>query len=169
LLARACAESIERDRRELIVQAPPEDCLHSLVVAAGGRLCNSESDQGEVFMMKIMEPAKLLAAIAPELEARAKRLQWRRGTELGICVDSTKWRIAYTPRGIRVRSGPLGGHSLTMNRAEFTRLLFGHGDVRETAAAGRIRAATKTALDLAAELFPKLPLWRPAWDDLPAS
>jgi GNAT superfamily N-acetyltransferase len=168
LLARAGAESVERDRRDLIVHAPPAHRLHSLVTAAGGSASNSEADQGEVFMMKIADPIKFLVAITPELEKQAKQSGWRRGTELGLCVDAAKWRIAYTPRGLRVRSGPLGRHVLTMNRAEFTRLLFGHGDVRETVVAARIRATTKTAVDLAGELFPKLALWRPPWDDLPA-
>jgi GNAT superfamily N-acetyltransferase len=167
LLARACAESVERDRRGLVVHAPPEHPLHALVVDAGGSFCNAEADHGEVFMMKIVEPMKLFAAISPELETRVKQAQWRRGTQLGLCVGTSKWRVAFTPRGIRIRSGPLGRHVLTMNRSEFTRLLFGHGDVRETVDAGRIRAATKAAIELAGELFPKLPLWRPTWDDLP--
>ncbi|MCC7087014.1 MAG: GNAT family N-acetyltransferase [Pirellulales bacterium] len=168
LLARACAESVERDRRELIVHAPIEHRLHDLVISAGGTYCNTESSRGEVSMMKIVDPAKLLAAIAPELDRRAKQAHWRRDTELGLCVDSASWRLLYTRTGIRVRGGPLGRHRLTMSRAELTRLICGRGNVRETAAAGRIRAATKEALNLADVLFPKFELWRPMWDDLTA-
>lgn len=50
----------------------------------------------------------------------------------------------------------------------FTRLVLGHGHVRETAFAGRLQASSRAALDLAESLFPCLPLWYPVWDDLPA-
>lgn len=168
LLARACAESVERDRRDIFVQAPPGHRVHSLMTAAGGTLCQAEIDQGEVFMVKIMDPAKLLAAIAPELESRAKTADLRRGTELGLRIGSAVWQVAYTQRGIRIRPGPVGRNYLAMNSAEFARLVLGHGNVCETSAAGRIHPSNKTALELAGSLFPKLPLWRPAWDDLPA-
>jgi hypothetical protein len=83
-------------------------------------------------------------------------------------VEGAKWRLLYTRQGIRVRTGKLGRSYLTLNRAEFARLALGHGSVRETAFAGRVQASTRSAIDLAEILFPKLPLWRPVWDDLPA-
>jgi predicted acetyltransferase len=168
LLARACAEFVERDRRDLFVHAPPEHRVHSLLKAAGGTHCHAESDQGEVFMVKIIDPVKFLTAIAPELELRAKGADLQRGVELGLRVGAANWRIVYTHRGIRIRPGPMGRSYLSMNSAELTRLVLGHGKVSEIAAAGRIHASNKSALELADALFPKLPLWRPAWDDLPA-
>ncbi len=107
------------------------------------------------------------AAWSPELEARAKQAGLPRETELGLSVDGAKWRLVYTRRGFRVRTGKLGRSYLTLSRAEFTRLALGHGSVRETAFAGRIQASTQTALELAELLFPQVPLWRPPWDDLP--
>lgn len=86
-------------------------------------------------------------------------------TELGLEVDGAKWRLIFTRRGFRVRSGKLGRSYLTLSRVEFTRLALGHGSIRETAETGRIQASTQTALDLAEILFPRLPLVRGEWDD----
>ncbi len=169
LLARACAESVERDRQELFVDGPPEHRIHGLVTAAGGMLHNTEVNQTEVFMVKIIDQKKMLTTISPELDIRAKQAELRRGTELGLSVGKSKWRLVYTNRGMRIRTGPLGRNYLTMNQAEFTRLVLGHGNVHETADAGRISASTQASLDLAGALFPKLPRWCPSLDDLPAS
>jgi len=169
LLARAARDVIEHDRQDLFLCAPPSHGLHRVMSEAGGVLCHQEADaQQEVYMVKVVDPLKFLAMIGPELEARAKQAGLARDTELGFSVDGTKWRLVYTRRGMRVRGGSLGRRYLTMNRAEFTRLMLGHGSVRETAFAGRIRASTQTALDLADALFPRLPLYRPVWDELGA-
>jgi predicted acetyltransferase len=168
LLARACSDAIEHDRQELVLNAPPNHALHRLIVAAGGVHQNQEADKNEVFMMKIIDPLKFLAILAPELECRAKHAGLARGTELGLQVDGAKWRLIYTHHGFRVRTGKLGRSYLTMNRAEFTRLALGHGRAQEAALAGRVQHSTHSALQLAEILFPQLPLWRPAWDDLPA-
>jgi hypothetical protein len=47
--------------------------------------------------------------------------------------------------------------------------LLGHLDVRESIASGRLAASTGVAEELAGALFPRVPLWRPPWDDLPAA
>jgi predicted acetyltransferase len=166
LLARACSDAIEHDRQELVLQSPPGHALHRLVVAAGGIHHHQEADQNEVFMVKIIDPLKFLALLAPELEARAKQAGLPRDTELGLQVEGAKWRLNYTRHGFRVRTGKLGRSYLTMNRAEFTRLALGHCRVPEAAFAGRIQHSTRNALELAETLFPQLPLWRPGWDDL---
>jgi predicted acetyltransferase len=169
LLARAAREVIEHDRQDLVVSAPPSHPAHRVMSEAGGSLCHQEADsQQEVYMVKVVDPLKFLTMICPELESRAKQAGLARETELGLCVDCAKWRLVYTRRGMRVRGGSLGRSYLTMNRAEFTRLVLGHGSVRETAFAGRIQASTQTALDLADALFPRLPLYRPVWDELGA-
>jgi hypothetical protein len=169
LLARAAREVIEHDRQDLIVSAPASHPLHRVMTEAGGVLCHQEADtQQEVYMVKVVDPLKFVAMIGPELEARAKQAGLPREAELGFSVDGMKWRLAYTRRGIRVRGGSLGRSYLTMNRAEFTRLVLGHGSVQETAFSGRIQASTQTALDLADALFPRLPLYRPVWDELGA-
>jgi hypothetical protein len=166
LLARACGDAIEHNRQDLVLHAPPQHVLHRLVSAGGGTLHHQEMDQGDVFMAKIVDPLKFLALLAPEFKARARRAGLPRDTELGLQVDGAKWRLVYTRSGFRVRTGKLGRSFLTLNRAEFTRLVLGHGRVQETAFAGRLTHSTRNALELADILFPQLPLWRPGWDDL---
>jgi hypothetical protein len=168
LLARACGDAIEHDRQDVVLSAPPNHGLHGLVVAAGGMCHHQEADQNEVFMIKIIDPLRFLALLAPELEARAKQAGLPRDTELGLQVDGAKWRLIYTRHGFRVRTGKLGRSYLTLNRAEFTRLALGHGPVQAAAFAGRIQNSTQSALEVADILFPALPLWRPGWDDSPA-
>jgi predicted acetyltransferase len=169
LLARAARDVIEHDRQDLVLCAPPSHPLHRVMSEAGGTLCHQEADsQQEVFMVKVVDPLKFLTMIGAELEGRAKQAGLARETELGLCIDGAKWSLVYTRRGIRVRGGSLGRSYLKMNRAEFTRLVLGHGSVRETAFAGRIQPSTQTALDLAEVLFPRLPLWRGVWDELAA-
>jgi predicted acetyltransferase len=168
LLVRACSDAIEHDRQDLVLSAPPNHVLHRLVVAAGGAHHHQEANQNEVYMVKIFDPLKFLGLLSPQLESRARQARLPRGTELGLQVDGAKWRLVYTSHGFRVRTGKLGRSYLTMNRAEFARLVLGHGLVRETAFSGRLLSSTRSALDLADLLFPHLPLWQPSWDDLPA-
>src|SRR5690606_20983721 len=168
LLARACADAIERNQQDIYLDAPPKSEVHDLVRSAGGIYNNQELDQGEVFMVRVLEPLKFLNLLRPELEVRSKRAGLSHGLELGLAVDDAKWQIAVTRRGIRARAGKLGRSYLTLNRAEFTRLVLGHASIFEAAEAGRIRASTRTALDVANVLFPQLDSWRPSWDDLPA-
>ena len=168
LLARACAEAIERDRQDLKLFAPAGNYLHRVVCNAGGTLHHQEGAGGEAFMMRILKPVEFLQRLAPEFEARAKAASWPRDCELGLSIAGQRLRLVYTRRGFRVRTGALGRSYLTLNRDEFTRLVFGHSAVREMMAEDRIQVSTQTAVELAAELFPKLPFWRPPWDDLPA-
>ena len=167
LLARACSDTIEHDRQELFVHAPPNHELHQILTTASGTYCRQEMAQNEVYMMKIVDPLKFLHLLAPEFEVRAKSAGLPRGTELGLQVDDAKWRLVYSRHGFRVRIGKLGRSYLTLNRAEFTRLALGHGRVQDAAFAGRIQNSTRRPLDLAEILFPQLPFWRPGWDELP--
>ncbi len=165
LLARACGDAIEHDRQDIIVSAPPGHPLHEVVSASGGHYHNHEADHDEVFMVKIVDPLKFLTLLGPELDGRAKSANLPAETELGLEVDGAKWRLIFTRRGFRARPGRLGRSYLTLSRVEFTRLVLGHGSVRETAETGRIKASTQTALDMGEILFPRLPLVRGEWDE----
>ena len=116
-------------------------------------------------MVKIVDPLKFLTLLGPELDRRAKSANLPAETELGLEVDGAKWRLIFTRRGFRVRPGKLGRSYLTLSRVEFTRLVLGHGSVRETAETGRIKASTQTALDIGEILFPRVPLVRGEWDE----
>jgi hypothetical protein len=51
-----------------------------------------------------------------------------------------------------------------MDAHDLTRLLLGRLDVEAACEQSRLQASTRMAVDLAADLFPKLPWWRPALD-----
>ncbi len=165
LLARACADAIEQDFHEIALHAPPADRLHSLIQTAGGELHHGEASEGEVYMVKLFNPADFLEKLLPVLAVRAAASAppW----ELGLLVESEKYLLS-GGRQNPTFHGPARPQLRGLQPPEFVRLLLGHDDPARSAAQGRLRASTQTALALAAQLFPRLPLWQPAWDDLAA-
>jgi predicted acetyltransferase len=168
LLARACGDLLERNRQRIVLEAPPEEPLHNLMVQAGGTFNRGESDGGEVLMVRVVNPAALVRALEAELVERARAAELPAPVELGFSVGGQKHVLTVTRRTARLSRGRLGRSYLTLKENEFTRLLLGHGDVAETAAGERIVPSTQTAIEIARILFPRQPLWRPSWDDLPA-
>ena len=168
LLARACGDLIEHDDRPLTLHAPADDPLHPFMLGCGGTFQHHESDQGEVLMAKVLDVGKLIKTIAPEILSRARVAHIPRPCELGFLVEGVRRQMLITSRGVKVVQGRLGRSYLALNGCDFTRLLLGHLDLAEAAANGRVSPSTQHALELAAVLFPQVPLWRPLWDDLPA-
>ena len=85
---------------------------------------------------------------------------------LGLFVDDQRALLQPAAGGEPLVSGRLGRNYLTCRQSQWVQLLLGHADVRQLVAAGRIGASTQTAVELAAALFPPLPLWHPPLDDL---
>ncbi len=78
------------------------------------------------------------------------------------------WRIVVTRRGVRIEQGKMPRNQLHLCYRDLAPLLLGHWNVAERCATGDLRP-TSPEVQLAAEaLFPELPLWRPALDDLVA-
>ena len=50
----------------------------------------------------------------------------------------------------------------------FVQLLLGQADATCAISGGRLRSSDAVATRLAAKLFPKIPFWYPAWDNLPS-
>jgi predicted acetyltransferase len=165
ILARACGDSIERNRHTIDVEAPPGDPLHRLMVEAGGTTNATECDGGEVQMVKILDPAGFVKAIEPALVERARAANLPIDCELGFYVDGAKHTLTVTRRGARLGAGRLGRSYLALKGNEFTRLLLGHNDVIEPVEQERIVPSTQIALETARALFPRLPQWRPTWDE----
>lgn len=166
LLARACGEAIERDFHRIVLHAPPGDRLHDLFRIAGGTVNHQEAHQGEVFMAKVFDPAALLKRFQAELQRRAEEAGLGGRSEIGFLVGPQKFQLAVSRRGVKLGRSRLGRSYLRLNEAEFTRLLLGHLDLDEAVEQGRVEASTRLARQLAAALFPRLPLWRPPWDDV---
>jgi hypothetical protein len=171
LLARACAEAVERDDHSVVFHAPPDEPLHELFQVAGGTRFHHEADQGEVFMVKLLNPIGFLRLLCGELHRRAEAAALPRPCELGLLLPSgqdhgAKHRLVISRRSVKLMRNKLGRSYLSMNDAEFARLLLGHLDVEEAVASGRLEVSTRVALDIAGVLFPRLPLWHPPLDEV---
>jgi hypothetical protein len=116
-------------------------------------------------MVKVLNPAQFVRAIEPELADRARSANLPPVCELGFSIDGARQVLTITRSGVRLSQGRLGRSYLALKDNEFTRLLLGHNDVKESVEQGRIIASTQIAVDTARALFPRLPLWRPKWDD----
>jgi hypothetical protein len=85
-----------------------------------------------------------------------------------MLVDGQKYRLAITPDDVEVAGRNIGRSYLRLNVADFTRLLLGHLDWDKALADGRVEPSTNIALVAGRALFPRVPLWLPPLDNLPA-
>ncbi|HEV2968874.1 MAG TPA: GNAT family N-acetyltransferase [Pirellulales bacterium] len=166
LLARACSDAIERRGNEIVLEAPPCDPLHRFMTSAGGEFRHHESDDQEVFMIKLLDPAGFLNGLSGLLDARSRAAGVPRNCELGLLAGADKFLFTMSRNGLKIVRGRLGRSHVACSGSEFTRLLLGHDSPEESAAQGRLTASTQLALELAGILFPRLPTWRPLLDDL---
>ncbi len=168
LLARACRDAIEHGRNTVRLDAPPNSRVGKLFRSAGGEHYQHGVDPSRVLMAKLLDPVKLLRAMAGEFSRRAVAAGIPRPIELGLLVDGRKYRLTLTPGGVETTSGGIGRSYLRMNVADFTRLLLGHLDWDQALSDGRLVASTNIALKAGHTLFPTLPLWCPPLDHLPS-
>ncbi len=168
LLARACRDAVERGRHTVRLDAPPDSRVDKLFRNVGGKHHRREIDQGEVLMAKLLDPVKLLRALTDELGRRAEKAGLPHPVELGLLVDGKKYRLAITADGANLAAGNIGRSYLRLNVADFTRLVLGHVDWDRAISHGRVEASTNIARSAGRALFPKLPLWCPPLDHLPA-
>jgi N-acetylglutamate synthase-like GNAT family acetyltransferase len=176
ILARVCAEAIENDRQELVYESSPADPLHQAVV---GTLADEQPGvrglpQDRMIVAKVFNPEQLLTTLAPTVAQRVAATNIREPVELGFDNEQFRGSITVTgdrkdePRVAAVHPGRVGRSYLKISDDEFARLLLGQCDPLEAVTAGRLEASTQMAQKLAEQLFPRLPLWCPMWDDLPA-
>lgn len=168
LLARACSDAIERDEHLVRYDAPPGDCLHPVFEQADGMCRWREIDDDEVFMINVFTPVRLLRRMADLLHERACAADLPRPFELGIDVGGRRLCLVGTRRSVRIRRGRLGRSYLVTDPQFFTQMLLGHHAATGVSAGERCKASTRVAVQIATALFPRLPLWYPPLDDLPA-
>ena len=166
LLARSCSDAIEHDRHSVLLHAPPTNPMHKLFQKAGGYRHYHEADRGEVFMARLLDPLKLLRRLCPEFHRRAEAAGLARPLELGLLVDGKKFRLDFTRQGARAVSRRLGRSYLSLNVADFTRMVLGQLHWDRALNEGRLSASTDLAREAGRVLFPRVPLWRPPFDDL---
>ena len=173
ILARVCAEAIENDRQEIVYESSACDPLHAAVAGGDGMVAQGD----RMIVARVFQPHVLLEAVAPAVARRVAALGIRETVELGldapgfrgsVIVAEAKGENGRPCRQATVHRGRIGRSYLTIADEELARLLLGQSDPHEAVAAGRMDPSTQVALKFAAQLFPRLPLWCPMWDDLPA-
>jgi GNAT superfamily N-acetyltransferase len=170
ILARVCAEAIENDRQEIIYESSAVDPLHAAV--AGTESLVQGGDR--MIVAKVFRPHDLLSALAPAAAAHIAAAGIRETVELGLEAPGFRGSIIVAEgkgteaRQATVHPGRVGRSYLRLSDDELARLLLGQCDPIEATAAGRMEPSTQVAQKLAAQLFPRMPLWSPMWDDLPA-
>ncbi len=169
LLQRACGDAIEKDFLRVRVDALPQEPLHQLLAEAGAEYRHHEADQGMVFMANIFKPRRFLKMIGSDLAHRAREAGLPRPCQLGLLIDNDKYRLSVSRRNVELIPGTLGRSYLKCSHYDINQLLMGHLDVRDATESGRLAASTGVALETAVALFPRLPVCRPPWDDLPAN
>ncbi len=168
LVARCCGDAIEHDRHSLVLHTRPGHPWHKVFRKAGGFRHHHESDRGEVYMARLLEPLKLLRLLGGEFHRRAESSGLPRPLELGLLVEGRKYRLNVDRQGCRVVSRRLGHSYLKLNVADFTRLVMGQLDWSRALAERRVQPSDSLAKQAGPALFPSLPLWRPPFDSLPA-
>ncbi len=169
LIGRCCGDAIELNRNGVVIHAPQSSSVHKLLCRAGGVHHCRESDHGEVFMARLLNPLKLLRQLLVEFSRRADQACLPLPIEFGLAVDRKRYNIELTGSGSKVLSRKLGHNYLRLNVADFTRLVLGQLDWSAAFSDGRVEPSTEQAGQIGPVLFPPLPLWRPPFDDLPAS
>jgi predicted acetyltransferase len=164
ILARVCAEAVENDRQEIVYESSAGDPLHAAV--AGGEGLVQAGDR--MIVGRVYRPLDMLAALVPVIEQRVADAGIREAVELGIDSPGARGSVIVNAGKATVHPGRVGRSYLKIADDELSRLLLGQCDPAEAEAAGRLEASTQVAIKLAAQLFPRQPLWCPMWDDLPA-
>jgi hypothetical protein len=168
LLARSCGDAIEHDRQHVLLHGPPLCPLFELFDAAGGCGPPPTSDQGEVSMMRLLDPLELLRRLCDEFDRRAAAAQLPRPSDFGMLVEGQKYQLELTRDGVVATSQRMGRSYVRLNVADFTRLVLGQLDWDAGLADGRLECSTALAREAGRALFPQLTLWRPPWDELQA-
>jgi GNAT superfamily N-acetyltransferase len=168
ILARVCAEAVENDRQEIVYESGAADPLHAAVAGIDASSAGPVNAGDRMIVAKVFRPLDVLEAVAPSVAARVVEAGIRETVELGLDAPNFRGSVIVADGKATVHAGRVGRSYLRLSADELARLLLGQCDPHEAAAAGRLEASTQVAQKLAAQLFPRTPLWCPMWDDLPA-
>lgn len=168
MLSRFCGDAIEQDLREIRVDLSPNHPLHQLLLSSGGIFRQREQDRGQVFMVRVLDTARLVSALHAELQSRLRFEKPAAQRELGFVIDDQPLVLEITPSQTRLTRKRPGRTHLRCDWSQFWQLLLGHMDVQQAASCGTLFVSNRFGLELAGTIFPQLPLWYPPLDDLPA-
>ncbi len=166
LLARCCGDAIEHDRHCIVLHARPGHPLFGIFDEASGCPALPSPEHGEISMMRVLNPQKLLQRLCGELYGRVVEAQLPRPLGLGLLVDGEKYQLEIGRDAVKASSQRIGRSYLRLGNADFTRLVLGQLDWDAAVAEGRLECSTVLAQEAGRVLFPPIPLWHPPWDAL---
>ena len=165
LLARVCADAIERGENELTLHAPPDDPAHEWFNAAGSPLQQPESVDQQVLLAKLLDPLQMLQRLAPRLNDRLSGA-WH----LALHLERQRLLLQRDDGGdLTVLDDTTARNSVALSTSTLLNLICGQVDVDQALSAGILRVSTQVAAGRLAKLFPRVPFSWPAWDDCPAT
>ncbi len=168
LLTRACMDAIERDQHTMRLHGPPDHPLHACIQEAGGVAYVCQAPRGGTSFVKILQPAELVARLAPVWIERLQASAVELPVELGMLVDDHKWHLTLSAEGAKIVKGKLGRSYVACDTATWTGLWLSYLEAATALNSGRLSASTTLAATAAQTLFPRTQMWRPPWDHLPA-
>ncbi len=163
LLARVCADAIERGSNELTLHAPPDDPAHEWFEAAGSPPKHPAAVHQHELLAKLLDPGKMLEQLTPLWNSRLSGV-WH----LGFRLEQQQLLFEHDDNGLQVLRDKAARNFIELSTPTLLNLICGQVDVAEAISAGELRAATQLAAHRLAKLFPRLPFWSPVWDDCPA-
>lgn len=166
LIARTCADAIERDCQTVSLHARPGSRVDKLFRRAGGRRADCSSCACGVLMARLLDPVKFLNALSGRMHRRAEAAGLPLPVGLGLSVEGKKYQIELGRDGAAASQGHLGRSYLRMNVADFTRLALGRLDFKRALAESRVVASTALAAKTAKTIFRRHSFWRPPLDEL---
>ena len=170
LLARVCAEAIENDRQEIVFESAASDPLHAAV--AGDEAAPVAGER--MIVARVHDPLAVLEGLVAVMGQRAVEAGATDPVELGLESPAAdghagfRGSIVVADGKATLQVGRVGRSYLKLSADELTRLLLGQCDPPEAVARGSMVASTQVAVRFASWLFPRMPLWCPMWDDVPA-
>jgi predicted acetyltransferase len=168
LLQRICSDVIEHQDKHVMIDAQADDVLHNIVLQSGGDRVSLATPGLEVMMVKVFDPLEFTRHLRSSFRKRVRKANLGFPCELGINLETERFQIACNQRSTRLLHGKLGRSYLSCSSGVFSQLLLGQCNISQAIKQEKIIPSTRIASETAQVLFPRIPLWFPSLDDLPA-
>ena len=165
LLVRACQDAVECGHHTISLHAPASDPLHELIVTAGGAWLSDPGPGGKL-LAKLLDPAAWIEAIYPLLRHRAKAAGLRLPLEMGVKIDSARYRLVVTRRSSRLLEDGGAPPDVRCQSATFGQLLIGNLDAATLRSTGEVETSSDANFKRLAVLFPPALFWQSQFDSL---
>ncbi|MEX0866979.1 MAG: GNAT family N-acetyltransferase [Pirellulales bacterium] len=159
LLRRSARDAIERGFHRLVLHGSPRHVL------AGSFAACAETPG----RMLLPDAAGWLRHIRDELAHRAGKAELPLPVQLPLRINKRPLRLEVTRRKASLTAGKPLRRCLAGESGAFAGLLLGTVDADALLEANKLSAPSARAAEVARQLFPRLPWWRPLWDELPRS